>query len=148
MHLLAFLWTKALEKIVYFSTGSLIGMVNVGAYCHLSWSPGCNPVMGDKRAKQLCVYLLFCKDKIGETYPAIEDLLSAVLYWFLTILQVLKSAQLPCLNFLDRSWSSHYFQYGGTLYYVGTPTYSGTGIYLVFSFQSHPLGSPNLIPSE
>ena len=30
---------------------------------HLSWSPGCNPVMGDKRAKQWLFYLLFFKDK-------------------------------------------------------------------------------------
>jgi hypothetical protein len=33
-----------------------------------------------------------------------------------------KNAQLSCLNFLDRSWSSHNFQYGGTLYYVYLPT--------------------------
>jgi len=62
--------------------------------------------------------------------------------------QFLKSAQLFCLNFLDRSWSSHNFQYGGTPYYVGTPTYFGTELYLVFSVQSHSWGSPNSIPSD
>jgi len=82
----------------------------------------------------------------------VVDLQSADFYMVLSrvynFYECSKSAQLSCLNSLDRSWSSHNFQYGGTPYYVGTPTYSGNELYLVFSIQSHPWGSPNSIPSE
>jgi hypothetical protein len=106
--------------------------------------------MVDKNGKAMMFYFLFCKAKIGWDLDCCWRFTKC---WFIqnyiaftTILKVLKSAQLSCLNFLGRSWSSHNFQYGGTLYYVGTPTYSGTEIYLVFSVQSHPWGFSKFNP--
>jgi hypothetical protein len=40
-------------------TELLVCLFGAEEACRLSWSPGCDPVMGDKRAKQWFIYFLF-----------------------------------------------------------------------------------------